>query len=92
MLDSTLEGAGGKKIYLDGVLQTLDGANNGNTTGVTSSAFTSAQNLYVGGYNNNGVAGFFFAGLLDDAMLFNVAKTAAEVRSIYEQTRWRFST
>jgi hypothetical protein len=71
------------KIYYNGVIQTLDT----DTQGVGSPRNDSANDLYIG--NNSGTTRTF-DGYIDDVMIFSVAKTAAEVKSIYEQTKWRY--
>jgi len=81
--DSTIAGVGGKKIYVDGVETTLDGANDGDTTGVTFSQWTSAQNLYVGSYNNNGADAFHFDGGLDNVKIFSKALTQDDIDALY---------
>ena len=45
------------------------------------------------GCNNFNTAGdaTFFEGKLDDAQIYNLAKSAAEVLSLYSVTRWRYS-
>ena len=91
--DSTVNGVGGKKIYLDGVEQVLDAVNNGSTLDVVFANFDNStpRNLFIGAYNSNGVTNNFFGGDIDDAQIYNVAKSADEVRSIYEQSRGRYS-
>lgn len=88
-MDATVEGAGGKLIYVNGSIATL-GASDGDTTGVTSSAFTSTTNVFIGALNTDGTDTENVAGLFDEPMIFNVAKTASEVQSIFESTRWRY--
>lgn len=90
VLDATLEGPGGKVIYVNGALQTL-GASDGDTSLVISSAWTSVQDLYIGAQDNGGSDASNIAGLIDEPMIFNVAKTAADMKSIFELTRWRYS-
>ncbi len=87
VLDATIEGAGGKVIYINGKLAALDGAFDGNTTNVISAAFTAATNIYVGGININNVLVGPLAGLIDEPMIFNVAKTAEEMMSLYMRSR-----
>ena len=79
---STVNGVGGKKIYINGIEATL--GTNGSTAGVTFSQFTSAQNLYIGAYNLNGSASVRFAGGLDDVQLFDQALAAGAVKAIYD--------
>jgi len=87
--DSTTNGVGGKKIYMDGAAQTLIGADDGSTLNVTFSEFTSSKNLFIGAYNNVATEAFF-AGNIDNVMIFNTIKSAQQVKSIYEQQRWRY--
>ncbi len=87
-IDSTIEGEGAKLIYIDGDLSTLDF--DGDTTGVTSSEFTTADNIFTGALNTDGTDGSNFEGLMDDVRIFDVVKSAAEIKSIYEQARWRY--
>ncbi len=86
VMDATLTGPGGKVIYVDGVVSAL-GANDGDTTDVVSADYVSTENLVIGATNNGGVIGSFTGGLYGEVLIFNVAKTAAEIRSIYEITR-----
>ncbi len=87
--DSTIGGVGGKKIYINGVIQTLSGGN-GSTSGVTFAEYTSAVGLYAGARNLDGTAAGFSGGKFDDVMLFNIAKSALDIKNIYELTRWRY--
>ena len=70
------------RIYLNGVLVATD---NVASTGVY--ADDSAETLVIGNSSNGTRT---FDGLIDDVMLFNAAKTATEIRNIYELTRWRY--
>lgn len=90
--DSTVGGVGGILFYLNGVSVALDAVNNGDTTGVNFAEYTNGYAPYIGARNSGGapVAGSYFAGLIDEVMLFNTALTAQQVRSIFESTRWRY--
>lgn len=89
--DSTIGGVGGLKIYFDGTVQALNVILDGDTSGVTFSEYTSALNIYLGAENvADGTPSNFYAGVIDDYMFFNVAKSADEVKSIYEATRGRY--
>lgn len=81
--DSSIGGVGGKKIYINGSEVTLDGTKDGSTSGVTFSNFTSAQNLYFGGFNYNGNDTAHIDGKLDDVQLYGKVLTAAEVLNLY---------
>ena len=82
MADSSIGGVGGKRIYINGEEQVLDGGENGSTAGVTFADFTSADNLYLGTRNNGGLQ-WPFDGAIDNVMVFNKALTAAEVAVLY---------
>lgn len=86
VMDSTIQGPGGKLLYINGVLQTL-GASDGDTTGVVSANYASAQNLYIGAANANGAAGSWTGGVFDIPMIFDKVKTASELLSLYMSTR-----
>ena len=73
-------------LYFDGAL-----AGSGSTATQTPTDFTTDQNLWIGVGNNNSVVFLPYAGLIDEPMIFNKTKTAAEIKSIYESTRWRYS-
>lgn len=69
------------KLYINGV-QVDD-------TSRSSGTFEEVENLahavWIGRYDN-----LYSNGLIDDLMIFNVEKSAAEVKSIYEVTRRRY--
>jgi hypothetical protein len=88
--DSTVGGVGGLVIYVNGIVVTLDGANDGDTTGVTFSEYTSSTNFNLGAYNLEGAYGDYLDGSFGDFAIYNVALTADEVRSAYESSRWRY--
>lgn len=71
----------GIKLYLNGVRV--------DDTSGTDSGFVSVENLthavWIGRYSTS-----YANGLIDDLMIFNVEKSAAEVKSIYETTRGRY--
>lgn len=98
--DSTIGGIGGLKVYLDGSVQTLDGTNNGDTSGITFADWTSSDELFIGARDNGGTADRFFAGLIDDVCIYNHPPSAAEVAWLYKNPQqpdmrglvgwWRF--
>lgn len=89
--DSTIAGVGGLKIYFDGVMPTAHAVFKGDTSSVVFADYALAIDLYIGTENvADGTPGNCLTGLVDDVMVFNVAKTAAEVKSIYEVTKWRY--
>lgn len=72
------------KIYFNGVLQALST----NTAGTGTVKDDSAVDLAIGNLQLG--TSRTFDGLIDDVMIFNTAKTAAEIKSIYEITKWRY--
>lgn len=88
--DSTIGGVGGKKIYFDGINQTLNATRDGSTAGVTFADYTSVQNMVIGAYSDSGTPEAFAATLMDEILIYNKALSIAEVRSLFESTRWRF--
>ena len=85
--DSTVAGVGGLKIYVDGVEQTLNATNNGDTTGVTFANWASSDELFIGARNFNGAAEGFFNGSIDDVIIFDKALTDLEVKEVYKKSR-----
>lgn len=85
--DSTVGGVGGLKIYVNGLEITLDGTNDGDTSGITFGDFSSAVDMVIGAVNGGGGASSHFDGKIDDWILFNKALTAAEVLAIYNATQ-----
>jgi len=81
VLDSTVGGVGGKKIYFDGEEVALDGTYDGSTSGVTFGDFTTAKELYVARYN--GSSNYDYYGGIDALVIFNKALTASEVSWLY---------
>jgi len=81
--NSTTAGAGGMKIYLDGLEQTLDGTNNGNTSGITFSDFTTSNNVYIGANNVNDTAGSFFDGDISNLQIWDKAWSLSDVQYAY---------
>jgi hypothetical protein len=66
-------------IYLDAVQKQ-------NAVNATPSILT-VDGLEIGREND---ASGYFGGNLSDVMIFNVSKSAAEVKSLYELTKWRY--
>lgn len=83
VIDSTIDGVGGKKIYVNGVEQTLDAVHDGSTSGVTMSEYTSALDMYIGAYHINGSIADAYSGGIDNAMLFDKVLTQEEIDCLY---------
>lgn len=90
VLDATVEGAGGMLIYFDGAVKALDATNDGDTTGITSADWTSADELWIGDQDNNGASNSPLLGVIGDTWLYNRVLTAAEILHIYNSTVWRY--
>jgi len=84
VMDATVEGAGGMKVYVNGVVTELDATANGDTTGITSASWTSAQNVFIGAENSDGAPGGYFDGILDDIIFYDVALTGAEIAILHD--------
>ena len=82
VVDSTINGIGGLKLYVDGVQQSLDASNDGDTSGLTFSNYSNGRRLFFGAINLNGSSNNHFAGGIDNAMLFNKALTQAEIAAL----------
>jgi hypothetical protein len=94
VLDSTIGGIGGKKIFVNGVEATLDPTWNGSTAGVVCADFTCDDNLVIGGRNTDSISyAYFFTGGIDDVRIYRGALTLAQIQALYnngkgtEQTR-----
>jgi len=85
VFDSTINGPGGMKIYIQGNNADLDSTNNGDTTGVISANFVSAFNPFIGAenFNDSGTNHGYFAGGIDNVMLFGKALTASDARKLH---------
>lgn len=70
------------KCYRNGVQQS-------NTATPSVPSFDTQNRPIAIGRHASG-ASQFFNGKIDDVMIFNVAKTATEMKNIYELTRWRY--
>lgn len=87
--DSTINGAGGLKIYFDGQLAETAGFH-GDTTDAVFADHVGTEDVYIGAEDAGGVANGLWYGLIDNVMFSNVAETEIEARNIYEVTRWRY--
>jgi len=87
--DSTVGGVGGMVIYVNGVLQTLDGVLDGDTSGITFADWTSSDNIFVGASNNNGSMTNGTNGLIDSVKFYNSALTATDVLNKYQENHPR---
>lgn len=72
------------KLYHNGVL--LTGLSS-DSTGTGTPADDRAVDLIIGDQEDATRA---FDGLIDDVMIYETSKSAAEIKSIFEQTRWRY--
>ena len=88
--DSTIGGPGAKKIFVNGTERTLSGTHDGNTTGVDFTEYTSSINIAIGAFNKLAGPTDWYGGLIDETIIYNVAQSAQEIRSIFESTRWRY--
>ena len=72
-----------RTLYVDGSVVA--------STGTDSITFDTNIDLWaLGAYVTSGGVISPMAGKIDDVMIFNVAKSAAEIKSIHEVTRWRY--
>ncbi len=78
------------QMYMDGVLLSDDGVRDGDASGSTFANYSGNQDITLGAYNNVGSVQAFFTGDIDDLMIFDTAKSAVEVKNIYELTRHRY--
>ncbi|KKN78888.1 hypothetical protein LCGC14_0346600, partial [marine sediment metagenome] len=73
----------GIKIYLNGLR--VDDADSESNPGL----FVAVENLtapvYIGRYDTK-----YANGQIDDVRIYTTARTAAQVKDFYEQTRWRY--
>ena len=80
------DGVGKGKLYVKGVLETLGTDIAGDVIGVP--ADDSAVDLTIG--NATADTARTFDGKIDDVRIYNISRTAAQMRDLYEQTRWRY--
>jgi hypothetical protein len=86
VFDSTVGGVGGKKCYINSVLQSY-GASDGSTAGVTFSDYTSSNNVFIGTSNEDGSPyGTGFDGIIDEFVIFDRVLSASEVADLYNYT------
>ena len=71
------------KIYVDGVLQSLDVTYDGDASSLTFANYTSSSNVYLGARNANGSADLTVDGNVYKVQLWNKALTATEVKELY---------
>lgn len=77
--DSTINGPGGLKIYIDGEIESTIG---GDTSSDTFSDFDLSEFLVIGAYNRGNVFSEYFSGLIDDVRIYNRELSAEEIRLI----------
>jgi len=73
------------KLYLNGTLITL--ATDTPATALSSIDDDSAVNLAIGNIADTSRT---FDGLISDVRIYNTARTAAQIKDFYNQTRWRY--
>jgi hypothetical protein len=81
--DDSVGGVGGKKIYFDGSLVTLDGSNDGSTSGVTFSQYAGSINPLIGANNASGTPSSAFDGVIDEIGIWSEALNASEIEKLY---------
>ena len=74
-------------LYVNGSLQTLDGTNDGDLSGVTFADYTSDINPVIGAQNYNGTIQEHFTGSIANVGIWSRALSASEIESI----QWRGS-
>jgi hypothetical protein len=74
-------------IYVNGAVQTLDGTNDGDVSGLTFANITTSQAFYLGAYNNWGSDSNHFAGQMKDIRIFSAALSASQVSQVYAGMR-----
>jgi|TARA_R100000479_G_scaffold102462_1_gene51088 hypothetical protein len=79
VLDSTTEGVGGIKVYVNGELA----SSGGDTTSVVFSDYTSTDEVFIGAQDNNGSPADFYSGLINGLKVFNSALTQAQIQELY---------
>jgi hypothetical protein len=84
--DSTVNGIGGLKIYIDGEEVTLAVGSEGDTTGIVFSNWASSDNIYIGGFNAAGVISNLFNGWIREIIIFNTALSSHQISQLYEES------
>jgi hypothetical protein len=76
LVGCTITRAGNGQVYIDGLP-------NGSATAISSTAMATTSNITVGtrSYTSTG----YFAGLIDEAQIYNYALTAQQVKTLYNQ-------
>ena len=90
VLDSVIGGVGGSKLNFDGVNQSLDGTDNGDSSGVTFADWTSTDTLTIGCYHNNGTFILNFAGGIALLKLIAWKLTELDFQNIYHEEKHLF--
>jgi hypothetical protein len=85
----TVTGIAGSSLYVNGVLGTSGvttvAANEWSHIAVTDATANNASALAIGKNDTDP-----FEGVISHVALFDIEKTAAEIKSIYELTKWRY--
>jgi hypothetical protein len=74
----------GVKLYEDGAK--VDDTNLQNNQGNFVQVRNDTADVYLGKYG-----AVYSNGQIDDVMIFSLEKSAEEIKSIYETTRWRYN-
>lgn len=85
--DSTINGVGGKKIYVNGAVVVLDVTENGSTLNQVFASYSSANNMTYGAIMVSGSPTQWCAGDYDDFRIFNKALTEKEIWGLYNTGR-----
>ena len=80
-----VNGLVGHTKYLDSVAGATALTANWQHVVITDSSVNDADDFTIGKIGAN-----FFNGLIDDFRLYDIVRTAAQIRDLYEQTRWRY--
>lgn len=79
-------GFAGSTIYVDGVAATTITADRWHLIGLTIATAKTASDFDIGKSVSEG----FFTGKIGEVLLFNTELSAADMKSIFELTRWRY--
>ncbi len=85
-LTKTGFGGGGPTLYVDGVAGTSVPENQWALIGSSDSVPQNATDLDIGRVEGQG----WFNGSIGETLLFNRQLSAAEIKSVYELTKWRY--